>query len=286
MAILTDKDGKPLVFVLNDDSVVDAHGERVLTQGINIEKRFSTNAPALWNHDRWSGLIGKWVNPQKRGSQLIANLDIAENNPLADWVGGQILGGYLKGCSLGYREDLYSQDPVLQLEGQERETVIYCVAYEGSVVVIPSNPRALVEEFESYIVEKKPAVGFQTKSAPGLKYTLFEIKTKSVTEDEERGVNENENSNHIPMNEIQFYIQAFDLELDPAKATLENVQTAVLAKTGKTLDELKPQIASLLSLSNTQDNTQNDTTQDQAQVVPPVLPQMSAPTVNEVDILF
>lgn len=155
MAILKDAKNKPIDFTWTDDSVVDAHQERVMSGGV-ILSRFRRNPIALFQHNSWRGLIGHWKNIRRIGTQIIANLDISDNplNELAQWVKNEILGGHLRGVSIGFVSLTSSSDEKHKLPGQQRETKLKTLLFEVSIVIIPSNPNSVVKKFAKFLFNR------------------------------------------------------------------------------------------------------------------------------------
>jgi len=212
--IVKDKSGKPLLWVLYDDSVLDRHRERVLVRGMNIEY-FKKNPVALWLHNGWTFPIGKWVNIEAEGSRLIAHLDIDGEDELAMEVKGKIDRGYIKGASVGFRHIATSDDPALYLPGQRYKTITQSEIVEASIVPIPSNPLALAQKgFESF-----------KRSFINLEGEYFDYQ-----DSDQKEVPNPKGKNHITMTQFKNFITLLGLEGVPDDASEAQVIMAISQK--------------------------------------------------------
>lgn len=139
----------PLTFILSDENVND-YGYRVLTSGIDTTD-FEKNPVMLYNHHRtvesWDGAdndamlpIGKWTNIRKDGGKLLADAEFDEDDEFAMKIKGKVEKGILNTASIYFRIVERSEDPMLMLQGQTRETVVKSRIKEGSITDIPGNP--------------------------------------------------------------------------------------------------------------------------------------------------
>jgi hypothetical protein len=139
----------PFTFILSDENVND-YGYRVLTSGIDTTD-FEKNPVMLYNHhrtvDSWDGAdndamlpIGKWANIRKDGGKLLADAEFDEDDEFAMKIKGKVEKGILSTASIYFRIVERSEDPMLMLPGQTRETVVKSRIKEGSITDIPGNP--------------------------------------------------------------------------------------------------------------------------------------------------
>ncbi|MDZ4211079.1 MAG: hypothetical protein U1C59_05130, partial [Methylotenera sp.] len=138
-------------FIVNDDSVLNDRGFRVLTSGIRLG-RFAKNPLGLFNHirpDRWDfkkdGIlpIGLWSIPQVEGTTLTAEITFDQNDDFAKRIESKVEGGFLRMTSLGLIPITTSSDPRYLLPGQERETLVESELVEITITDIGSNPNTL-----------------------------------------------------------------------------------------------------------------------------------------------
>lgn len=138
-------------FVVNDDSVLNDRGFRVMTSGIRLDK-FKKNPLGLFMHsrpDRWdlkndSVLpICTWSDPEIEGTTLTSIPTFDESDDFAQKIGNKVEKGFLRMASIGIIPITVSSDPAYMLPGQERPTVVESELVEISVVDIGSNPNAV-----------------------------------------------------------------------------------------------------------------------------------------------
>ncbi len=140
-------------FVITDESLVDADGERVMIKGIDLT-RFEKNPVCLFMHGRrWSSLtkrivIGKWSNLQIKGSQLHGEVEFDASDEEAAAIEKKVAGGFLKACSPRYRPVAISEDALDKLPGQKGLTYTKSQLIEISIVDIPSNENAVMKSME------------------------------------------------------------------------------------------------------------------------------------------
>lgn len=138
-------------FVVNDDSVLNDRGFRVMTSGIRLDK-FKKNPLGLFMHsrpDRWdlkndSVLpICSWSDPEVEGTTLTSTPTFDESDEFAQKIGSKVEKGFLRMASIGIIPITVSSDPAYMLPGQERPTVVESELIEISIVDIGSNPNAV-----------------------------------------------------------------------------------------------------------------------------------------------
>jgi len=138
-------------FIVNDDSVLNDRGFRVLTSGIRLG-RFAKNPLGLFNlirPDRWDfkkdGIlpIAIWSAPEVEGTTLTATPTFDQNDEFAKMIESKVDGGFLRMTSLGLIPITTSSDPRYLLPGQERETLVESELVEITITDIGSNPNTL-----------------------------------------------------------------------------------------------------------------------------------------------
>lgn len=139
----------PKSFVLNDETVINDYGFRVLTGGIDTS-RFEKNPVMLYAHMRpWEGKgepalpIGRWQNIRKEGTLLLADpvFDNDEGSPddFAKKVAHKVEKGFLRTASMYLDIVELTEDPAFMLPGQTMPTISKSVLKEGSIADIPGN---------------------------------------------------------------------------------------------------------------------------------------------------
>lgn len=122
-------------FVLSDESL-NSYGFKVLTQGINIDN-FLRNPVMYYNHDRYSGVIGRWDNVEKKGVELFGTPVFDEKDAFGAKIAGKVKDGFIKAASIGI-------DHITMQEINGEKVVTACTLVECSVCDIPSNKNALM----------------------------------------------------------------------------------------------------------------------------------------------
>jgi len=126
-------------FVLNDESILTAHGFVVNNAGGKFD-RFKENPVMLSSHDDRS-VIGKWNNLIVSGSQLKADTEFDTEDPDALKISGKVDRGFIKGTSMG----------IIPLDAEYKDmpglgSVLVITSWElleASICAVPSNKAAL-----------------------------------------------------------------------------------------------------------------------------------------------
>ncbi len=121
-------------FIVSDETL-NSHGFIVLTAGINTA-RFERNPIMLYMHERENGVIGRWENVRKEGTQLIAEAVFDESTELGAKVKKQVENGFLRCASIGIENIIYE-------ERDGVKTVTQCDLFEISIVDMPANENAV-----------------------------------------------------------------------------------------------------------------------------------------------
>lgn len=127
------------IFVLNDESVLTAHGFIVLNSGGRFD-RFRENPVMLDSHDD-RRVIGRWNNLAFDSSKLQAESEFDMADPDAEKISGKVDRGFIKGASMG----------IIILDAEMRDipllgfqvVVTDWELLEASPVGVPSNRAAL-----------------------------------------------------------------------------------------------------------------------------------------------
>lgn len=126
-------------FILNDETVKNSYGFRVLTSGIGME-RFNANPICLNNHrNDTKDVLGTWSNVEKSETLLTATPDFDTEDPEGKEVVRKVEAGKLKACSIGIMID---PDGLQNLNGDL--VVTKCELMEASIVAVPANANAVV----------------------------------------------------------------------------------------------------------------------------------------------
>lgn len=126
-------------FVLNDESITNSYGFRIMNEGIDLE-RFKANPVMLSDHwNSTNNVIGRWENIRVEGSQLLADAVFDLNDEDAVKISSKVDGGFLKGCSMGITFS--------HLFMEERPDGSYWLLkaelFEVSIVAVPSNANSI-----------------------------------------------------------------------------------------------------------------------------------------------
>jgi phage head maturation protease len=126
-------------FILNDESVINSYGFRVLNAGINFD-RFKENPVMLYNHED-DQVIGRWENWRVEGSQLKADAVFDSEDDEVKKIEGKVDRGFLKGASLGIHIE---SAEFMSMPGMDAvPAVTKSSVFEASVVGVPSNSLTL-----------------------------------------------------------------------------------------------------------------------------------------------
>ena len=120
-------------FVVSTNAL-DAHGERINVEGIDI-KDFKKNPVVLWGHDGFNLPIAKATKVWKEGGKLMARATFYMKDDFARKVYGYIVDGFLNAVSIGGMVQEWADDGI---------TINKLLMKEFSVVSIPANQEALV----------------------------------------------------------------------------------------------------------------------------------------------
>ena len=126
-------------FVLNDETVKNTYGFRVLTAGINLT-RFNDNPVCLNNHSNSTkDVLGEWISLETKNGQLTAEPDFDTEDTDGKEVVRKVENGKIKGCSIGI---IIDPDKMLLVDGEL--ILSECELLEASIVAVPSNSKAIV----------------------------------------------------------------------------------------------------------------------------------------------
>lgn len=125
-------------FVLNDESVINSYGFRVLTDGIDLS-RFEKNPVMLKNHyNHPDYVIGKWADIQKSEGKLTATAEFDTDDEDSAKIAGKVDRGFLNASSMGIGFIIREMQTI---DGES--VVTKCELYEASIVAVPSNASAV-----------------------------------------------------------------------------------------------------------------------------------------------
>ncbi len=132
-------------FICSTDTV-DSYGERV-AQSWKLD-RFKRNPVALWSHSSRDLPVGQWMNVRVEEGALRGTFKCAtaKANPQAEYVWQSILERTLRAVSVGFKPG--------KVLWEDHDGVDVCVLsendlFEISVVPLPANPDAVIEEMKA-----------------------------------------------------------------------------------------------------------------------------------------
>ncbi len=123
-------------FVLSDESL-NSYGYKVCTSGIDL-KQFRANPVMFYNHNRESGVIGRWENIRIEGTRLLAEPVFDEADEFARKIKSKVENGFVKSASIG----ISTYEPFTLKDNEN--WVMKCRVIECSIVDMPSNENAVV----------------------------------------------------------------------------------------------------------------------------------------------
>lgn len=137
------QDKKPKTFVLLDGSVT-TYGFRVLVDGVDTSQ-FERNPVMFYNHKDHSLPIGTWTNIRKEDGKILADavFDYEDTDPEVQRIIGKVERDIIKMCSVGLRDNEWSDDDIYKIDTQTLPTVIKSRLREASIATIGGNHNAL-----------------------------------------------------------------------------------------------------------------------------------------------
>jgi HK97 family phage prohead protease len=103
---------------------------------------YQANPVVLWAHDYDELPVARDTRTVVEGDRLMGHPQFPEPglHPFADSVYALLMGGYLRGASVGFQPVEWTYD-----EGRQGYTITRAELYEWSIVPVPANPRCLIE---------------------------------------------------------------------------------------------------------------------------------------------
>lgn len=133
-------------FIVNDENNVNEYGYRVMTEGIDTTQ-YLRNPIVLYMHNRaWDSpnrVVGKAIKLEKKGGQLIAEIEFDESEKTAKELANKVEKGFIKMASFYADVQGTSEAPEDVLPGQTLETVTKSKLVEISIVDVGGNDNAL-----------------------------------------------------------------------------------------------------------------------------------------------
>ena len=125
-----------------DDSTLDDHSERILIEGVRLE-RFVKNSVLLYMHEQMTYPVGRVLEVRKEKNKLVGEVEFDMEDEFAARIANKYKNGFMNGFSISVKPLEKSDDISLLLEGQKRATISKSELYEISCVTIPSHEDAL-----------------------------------------------------------------------------------------------------------------------------------------------
>lgn len=143
--MLSNKNGMPHTFVINDDSIVNEYGYRVMNSGLDTSQ-FMRNPVVLFMHrrgDQGNEVIGKVTDIRQSGAQMLADVEFDVEDEFAKKISGKVERGFVRMASIYADVKETSISPEDILPGQTFETVTASKLVELSIVDIGGNDNAI-----------------------------------------------------------------------------------------------------------------------------------------------
>lgn len=201
-------------FILNDEAVVNSHGFRILTAGIDLT-RFKLNPVMLDGHIRSNQtVIGSWKDITIEEGKLFAEplFDMEDEN--AKLIAGKVERGIIKGASMGIyfsEKDLSYKDNVV--------TLTKCILAEVSIVAVPSNANALRLHMDGKELTEKE-----------INELCLSLANTTINTD-----------NNMKLQLTQLALVALGMSASTKELSADEIESAILALS-KTRDELKEKL--------------------------------------------
>lgn len=133
-------------FVVNDESIVNEYGYRVMTGGISTAQ-YMRNPVVLYMHNRDyrdpSSVIGRCLRLEHKNGQLVADIEFDRSDEFAKKVEAKVAGGFIRMASIYADIQDTSAEDIYLLPRQRYETITKCKLVEISIVDIGGNDNAL-----------------------------------------------------------------------------------------------------------------------------------------------
>lgn len=161
------EDDRTLDFIVSDDQP-DRDQDVIALSGWDL-KQWRKNPVVLWSHDSYSPPIAAGVKIWKEDGTLRsrARFQEADLNPFADMIFRMLVGKFLRATSVGFiaRQWEWSEDNENRPRGIDfmKQELI-----EWSVVPIPANPRALIQNAGKQASDATFAQAFLAAHAAGI----------------------------------------------------------------------------------------------------------------------
>jgi hypothetical protein len=177
-------------FIINDDTIVNEYGYRVMTDGIDT-KQFMRNPVVLYMHSRSKStghegdeVIGRVVGLEKESGQLIGEVEFDVADAYAKKIAGKVDRGYIRMASLYADVKETSTDPEYLLPGQAYETVTQSKLIEVSIVDIGGNDNAIKLSRDGKPIKLQKISNSETKKDMDIKTIALSLGLDSNTGEE------------------------------------------------------------------------------------------------------
>lgn len=144
-------------FVINDDSIVNEYGYRVMNDGLDYTQ-FMRNPVVLFMHNRGQKgdeVIGKVTEIRQSGSQMLADVEFDKEDEFAAKIAGKVERGFVRMASIYADVKETSIAPEYVLPNQIFETVTQSKLVELSIVDIGGNDNAIKLSREGQPIQLK-----------------------------------------------------------------------------------------------------------------------------------
>lgn len=125
-------------FVINDETVKNSYGFRVLTAGIDTTD-FLANPVCLHDHrNDTKNVLGTWAELNADNGKLLGTPQFDTEDSEGKEVVRKVKNGTIKACSMG----IFFNEKDMQLKGG-KVILEKCKLYEVSIVAVPANANAI-----------------------------------------------------------------------------------------------------------------------------------------------
>jgi len=173
--------------LLYDDNVLDNHRERILVDGIDLD-RYSKNPVLVAFHELDNAPVGRIVNMRKDSGKLFGDIewDEEDKDEETQRIIDKYKRGFMKGFSIRVNPLEYSEDPSTWIAGQLFPTIIKSELIEVSVVTVPSHKDAVARRLSSAVVRNIHFnVKIDQKSMEKLRTALIGLLAISIASNED-----------------------------------------------------------------------------------------------------
>lgn len=205
-------------FVINDETVKNSYGFRVLTAGIDIAD-FVANPVCLHDHrNDTKNVLGTWADLNADNGKLLGTPQFDTEDSEGKEVVRKVNKGTIKACSMGI---LFNKKDMQLIAGEV--VLTKCKLFEVSIVAVPSNAAAIAlynQDGELLTEESVKSLCLSLQKQPN------KDNMKQITTYLQLGENADEAAVIVAVKEIEAKLSAVTTERDSYKQQVADLEAA------------------------------------------------------------